>query len=81
MVSTSSRLLQRTVTFKVYLFRKQMHVFEVNKTLPRFATFLQVASVPAEPQGFVEFEFGLKPEHVGGTWHSSMLSRNEVNEA
>ncbi|KAH7724118.1 bardet-Biedl syndrome 2 protein [Aphelenchoides avenae] len=59
---------------------KQMHVFEVNKTLPRFATFLQVASVPAEPQGFVEFEFGLKPEHLGSWFLENFIISEESLE-
>jgi Bardet-Biedl syndrome 2 protein len=59
---------------------KQMHVFEVNKTLPRFATFLHVGAVTTEPDGFVEFESGVKPEHLGSWFLENFIIQEDALE-
>ena len=41
-----------------------MHVFEVNGEILRFATLLMVEKLYTEPQGYVKFNLGFRPDNV-----------------
>lgn len=41
-----------------------MHVFEVNGEILRFATLLMVDKLYAEPEGYVKFSLGFRPDSV-----------------
>ena len=43
---------------------KQMHVFEVNGAILKFATLLMVDNLDTDPTGYVRFNIGFKPENL-----------------
>uniref|UniRef100_A0A914EBM6 Ciliary BBSome complex subunit 2 C-terminal domain-containing protein n=1 Tax=Acrobeloides nanus TaxID=290746 RepID=A0A914EBM6_9BILA len=47
-----------------FSYAKQLHVFEVTKVLPRFATYLYMDNLKEEPQSYVEFDLGFRPDNL-----------------
>ncbi|KAE9553532.1 hypothetical protein FO519_003281 [Halicephalobus sp. NKZ332] len=58
---------------------KQMHVFEVNGAILKFATLLMVDSLETNPEGFVKFNVGFKPENLA-RWFMSNFYLGEKEE-
>ncbi|KAI1724869.1 ciliary BBSome complex subunit 2, middle region domain-containing protein [Ditylenchus destructor] len=61
--------------FAGFPMEKQMHVFEINQILPRFATFLCARSLTTEPQSYIEFKLtqSARPDQL-----SSWLMENFI---
>lgn len=53
-----------------------MHVFEVNGEILRFATLLMVDKLYTEPEGYVKFNLGYRPDNVRKMFHISLLKNN-----